>query len=139
VAEIRNTGLPVWLSLQLGRAEVARSEFLPQRITELDHRALDALLLNCLDPTELSGAVRLLSQITSIPVGVYPRLGRQAYGGWEVDPAVGPHEFAAWARSFFREGACIVGGCCGVTPEHIQAVTDAVRTTWTVDAPIAGP
>jgi S-methylmethionine-dependent homocysteine/selenocysteine methylase len=127
VAEIRDTGLPVWLSLQLGRAEVARNDSLPDRIAELDRRALDALLLNCLDPTELSGAIRLLSQITSIPLGVYPRLGRQGDGGWEFDPAVGPHEFAAWARASYREGASIVGGCCGVTPEHLRAISDQLQ------------
>jgi 5-methyltetrahydrofolate--homocysteine methyltransferase len=121
VAQLRDTGLPVWLSLQLGRAEIAGDESLPERIAELDRRAVDALLLNCLDPTELTGAVRLLSQLTSIPLGVYPRLGRQGDGGWQLDPAVGPHEFAVWARAAVREGACIVGGCCGVTPEHLSA------------------
>jgi 5-methyltetrahydrofolate--homocysteine methyltransferase len=121
VAQLRDTGLPVWLSLQLGRAAIAGDESLPERIAELDQRAVDALLLNCLDPTELTGAVRLLSQLTSIPLGVYPRLGRQGEGGWQLDPGVGPHEFAVWARAAFREGACIVGGCCGVTPEHLSA------------------
>jgi len=127
VAELRNTGLPVWLSLQLGRAEIAGNALLPDRIAELDRRALDALLLNCLDPTELAGAIRLLSQVTSIPLGVYPRLGRQGEGGWEFDPSIGPLEFATWARASRREGACIVGGCCGVTPEHLRATVDALH------------
>ena len=130
VAEIRDTGLPVWLSLQLGRAEIARSESLPEKLAELDRRALDALLLNCLEPTELSGAVRLLSQVTQIPVGVYPRLGRQGHGGWESEPAVGPHEFAAWARAAHNEGACIVGGCCGVTPEHLRAAATELHGSY---------
>jgi S-methylmethionine-dependent homocysteine/selenocysteine methylase len=127
VDELRNAGLPVWLSLQLGRAEIARSESLPDRIAELDRRALDALLLNCLDPTEIAGAVRLLSQITTIPLGVYPRLGRQGEGGWEFDLGVGPQEFAEWARAARREGASIVGGCCGVTAEHLRATVQQLH------------
>jgi S-methylmethionine-dependent homocysteine/selenocysteine methylase len=133
VAELRDTGLPVWLSLQLGRAEIAGNESLPDQIAELDRRALDALLLNCLDPTELTGAIRLLSQVTSIPLGVYPRLGRHADGGWELDPSVGPHEFARWARAAVREGACIVGGCCGVTPAHIGALAAELHGTSTFE------
>jgi S-methylmethionine-dependent homocysteine/selenocysteine methylase len=121
VGELRDIGLPVWLSLRIGRAEIAGNASLPEQIAALDRRALDALLLNCLDPTELSGAVRLLSEITEIPLGVYPRLGREGEGAWEPDPSIGPQEFAAWARSFQREGACIVGGCCGTTPEHLRA------------------
>lgn len=126
VADIRNTGLPVWLSLQLGREEIAASESLPASLAGLDARALDALLLNCLDPTELSGAVRLLSEMTDLPLGVYPRLGRAGAGVWEADLGTGPQEFATWARAFHREGACIVGGCCGVTPEHLGAAAEVL-------------
>jgi S-methylmethionine-dependent homocysteine/selenocysteine methylase len=127
VAEIRSTGLPVWLSLQLGRAEIAGNDTLPHRIAELDRRALDALLLNCVDPTELSGAVRLLSQLTDIPLGAYPRLGCRSEGGWEFDPSMGRLEFAAWAWAMRREGACILGGCCGVTPEHLRATVQKLH------------
>jgi S-methylmethionine-dependent homocysteine/selenocysteine methylase len=138
VAELRDTGLPVWLSMQVGRADVASNPELPERIAQLDTRALDALLLNCAHPTELSGAVRLLSQVTRIPLGVYPRLGRQGEGRWEFDPTVGPLEFAEWARAFRREGACILGGCCGVTPEHLSALADSLRRK-AADAPAVLP
>jgi S-methylmethionine-dependent homocysteine/selenocysteine methylase len=139
VADIRNTGMPVWLSLQLGRAEIAGNGSLPEHIARLDCRALDALLLNCLDPTELSGAIRLLAEITEIPLGVYPRLGRQGEGAWEFDPGTGPHEFAVWARSFQREGACVVGGCCGVTPAHLRAAVEAVSAPSSTDVPLLQP
>jgi len=139
VADIRNTGLPVWLSLQLGREEIAGDGSLPAQIAGLDARALDALLLNCLDPTDLSGAIRLLSEITEIPLGVYPRLGHQGAGVWESDPSTGPHEFAAWARSFKREGACIVGGCCGVTPEHLRAAAHALGAPAAAEVQLLRP
>lgn len=139
VADLRDTGLPVWLSLQLGREEIAGNGSLPALIAGLDARALDALLLNCLDPTELSGGIRLLSEITAIPLGVYPRLGRQGEGAWEFDPTTGPHEFATWARSFRREGACIIGGCCGVTPDHLRAAVQAVGASSSAEVQLLRP
>jgi 5-methyltetrahydrofolate--homocysteine methyltransferase len=139
VADIRDTGLPVWLSLQVGREHIASDEALPGLLASLDDRALDALLLNCLDPTELSGAIRLLSEISEIPLGVYPRIGRQGAAAWESDPGIGPHEFGDWARAFHREGACIFGGCCGVTPEHLGAAARALGAHAAEELPLLRP
>ena len=38
-----------------------------------------------------------------------------------------PEYHAEFARRFITAGANIVGGCCGTTPEHIQAIASAVR------------
>jgi homocysteine S-methyltransferase len=37
---------------------------------------------------------------------------------------LGPYEYLAWARQWLQEGAGIVGGCCGVGPEHIALIRD---------------
>ena len=38
---------------------------------------------------------------------------------------VGPEEFASWMGEIAREGAWVVGGCCGTTPEHIAKMAAA--------------
>ena len=38
-----------------------------------------------------------------------------------------PQEFAAMAQRWRRAGAHMVGGCCGVGPDHIRAVADAAN------------
>ena len=50
-----------------------------------------------------------------------------------IPPAydVTPAEMAAYAVRFVREGAQIVGGCCGTTPEHVAAIAHAVRAMKT--------
>jgi homocysteine S-methyltransferase len=40
----------------------------------------------------------------------------------------GPEYFHDYALSFWREGASLIGGCCGTTPEHIGVVARAVET-----------
>jgi homocysteine S-methyltransferase len=48
--------------------------------------------------------------------------------GWSFDDRVTPTDYAADAvRWRDIEGAQIVGGCCGTTPEHIAAVVEAMR------------
>jgi 5-methyltetrahydrofolate--homocysteine methyltransferase len=45
--------------------------------------------------------------------------------GVDVFPE-GPQEMAARVKAIIEAGASIVGGCCGTTPAHIQAIRNAV-------------
>jgi SAM-dependent methyltransferase len=62
-------------------------------------------------------------------LGVYPNRGRYLDPGWKFDERVGPEEYAQLALQWREEGAQIVGGCCGVTPEHISAVKKKLTGT----------
>ena len=37
------------------------------------------------------------------------------------------HEFVDFADKWFDIGASIVGGCCGIGPDHISALSDKVQ------------
>lgn len=37
-----------------------------------------------------------------------------------------PELMAVYAREVFRQGASLIGGCCGSSPEHIKAMADAL-------------
>ena len=82
--------------------------------------------LNCaLGARELRPYVEELSRIAGVPVSCHPNAGLpNAFGGYDQ----GPGEMAGVLREFAASGFLnIVGGCCGTTPAHIQAVADAVR------------
>lgn len=38
-----------------------------------------------------------------------------------------PKYFAYYAKRFLSLGVSIIGGCCGTTPEHIRAISEAVK------------
>ena len=38
-----------------------------------------------------------------------------------------PDYFGEYAISFWQEGANVIGGCCGTTPEHIAAMAEAMH------------
>ncbi len=46
-------------------------------------------------------------------------------GGRIMYPA-GPEYFGEYALSFWSAGTCMIGGCCGTTPEHIAAMSRAI-------------
>jgi release factor glutamine methyltransferase len=85
-----------------------------------------ALLINCLPPDHVPGVLPWLRDFTDLPLGVYPNLGYYTSNGWSFDRTVGAREYAELARQWRREGAAIVGGCCGVRPEQIEAARAAL-------------
>jgi 5-methyltetrahydrofolate--homocysteine methyltransferase len=65
-------------------------------------------------------------QATSLPVWIKPNAGvPQVLGDTVVYPA-DPETLAAHVADYARQGARIVGGCCGTTPEHIAAIARAL-------------
>ena len=70
-----------------------------------------------------------LRDFTDLPLGVYPNLGYLSAAGWRHEAGVGADEYAELALRWREEGAQIVGGCCGVGPEHIAAARAALADT----------
>jgi 5-methyltetrahydrofolate--homocysteine methyltransferase len=79
---------------------------------------------NCGDTPEtfIEIAARM-RQVTDAPLLFQPNAGlpTPTPGGEWVYP-VGPDLFAEIADCLFQAGVNIVGGCCGTTPQHIQAL-----------------
>ena len=38
-----------------------------------------------------------------------------------------PENYLAWARQWADLGAEIIGGCCGIAPEHIRALAQGFK------------
>jgi S-methylmethionine-dependent homocysteine/selenocysteine methylase len=129
-----------WLSFSLGeelregRAVLWSGESVSAAAEVAVALGVDAVLFNCATPEciaaglpELTGALARLGR--PLPVGAYanafpPRpaqyqanealLGRRE----DLTPAAYAEHVAAWVDA----GATIVGGCCGIHPEHIGAL-----------------
>ncbi len=81
--------------------------------------------LNCaLGAREMRPYVEDLSRVAPCFISCYPNAGLpNAFGEYDETP-----ETTAALIGEFVEGRLVnlVGGCCGTTPEHIQAIADAV-------------
>ncbi len=75
-------------------------------------------------PEGLAEAVRELASVSPFPVIFYPNVGLpDRMGGYSVTAA----DFAAAMKPLLAEGIVnIAGGCCGTTPEHIEALAREV-------------
>lgn len=131
VAALVATGVPVWLSFRRcpqGLCGVfgehwggPEGDAFGRAARRFEDLGAGALLVNCIPPDHVDGMVSYLRDFTDVPLGVYPNLGYYTSQGWQFDPGVGGDEYAAAALRWRAEGAQIIGGCCGVGPEHIAA------------------
>src|SRR5262249_42305635 len=86
------------------------------------------VLLNCATPEVLEQASPGFARLADrLPWGVYAHLGEpHDRDGWRLPDDHRPDAYAAWGAARRREGAAILGGCCGTTPEHIERLREAL-------------
>ena len=96
--------------------------------TSVSHAPLLSIGLNCaLGPKEMRPYIEELSRIAPLYVSCYPNAGLPeplSPTGFPETPETLAPQIQEWAQAGWLN---IVGGCCGTTPAHIQAIADAVR------------
>jgi len=92
----------------------------------INHIPLLSVGLNCaLGATEMRPYLQELSDIADCYISAYPNAGLPNEFG-EYDQ--GASEMQQYIKEFASSGFVnIVGGCCGTTPDHIQAMAEAVK------------
>jgi len=133
------TGLPLWLSFRRCRHGLCgiygqhwggpEGDAFGRAARRFEEMGVAALLINCIPPDHVEGMVSYLRDFTDLPLGVYPNLGYYSDRGWRFAPGVGGEEYAEMALRWREEGAQIIGGCCGVRPEHIAAAAQRLADT----------
>ncbi len=94
----------------------------------LEGLGVSALGVNCgFGPGEALPVVKELVKRSSIPVIAMPNAGLPRSNGGNAEYDLPANEFAEQMRELAKSGACILGGCCGTTPEYIEKTIDAVR------------
>lgn len=142
-AALAQTDKPIWLAFTLEDAvrDVPRlrsGESVADAAKLATELGVHALLFNCSAPEVMEEAVRVAAR-TSADLGVQIPLGAYANAFVEkkddsplvanasitpIRDELTPERYRDFARSWIAAGATIVGGCCGIGPAHIAALTD---------------
>ncbi len=99
-------------------------------LATLEALDVDLIGLNCsTGPEDMRDAIRFLGEFSSKPVHCIPNAGLPLQGpnGETIFPEQ-PEPLANVLGEFVdRYGISIVGGCCGTTPSHIEALAERVK------------
>jgi homocysteine S-methyltransferase len=147
VEAVSDFDVPIWVALScardrktgelsLGVEESSKQSQTFHAYHEPFHLALDKLVTQGgysgllvmhseIDVTE--PAIRSLCNQYKGPVGAYPNAGYWQRPEWIFVDQISPGDYAEKARTWVDEGAQIIGGCCGIGPEHIRALARQLR------------
>ncbi|MBQ3059404.1 MAG: homocysteine S-methyltransferase family protein [Desulfovibrio sp.] len=94
----------------------------------MQNLAVDVVGTNCsLGPDQMLPVVQELVSVCACPVMAEPNAGLPELHGSETIFPLGPEAFAQKTAAFIKHGAHLLGGCCGTTPAHLAALSQAVR------------
>ena len=97
-------------------------------LNALEPLNIDLIGLNCATgPAEMSEHLRVLAKNSTIGISVMPNAGLPQLGPNGATYPLGPEELAEYLENFVDSyGLTLVGGCCGTTPAHMEAVVKKI-------------
>ena len=124
------SGLPVWAGLAVRRDEnqemrsFARHKFIPFResVNVLSDLGLAAAGIMHTPSNLIEEGVGHVRNVFDGPLLAYPDSGYFTMPHWNFEDIIPPGELAEYAGRWVDKGVQILGGCCGLNPEHIAAI-----------------
>ena len=131
-------GKPVYVSWTLKEAPgtgLRSGETIAQAFNHLQALDVDGFLLNCTSPEAIEASITELKGLTDKPLGGYANRVKEVPIGWTLDNDIMNEQREDITKDYFVDlclryvarGATIVGGCCGIGPDDIAALTQALE------------
>jgi S-methylmethionine-dependent homocysteine/selenocysteine methylase len=129
------TGLPTWVGFSCRLGEDGEVRLLDGSLFSTRLRESLALLGD-LPPTgaavtvmhtltEATGAaLEIVRRSWSGPIGAYAHSGRWIDPNWQFEHLISPEDYLGVSRQWVEMGAQIIGGCCGIGPDHIRLLKE---------------
>ena len=132
--------LPIWLSISCAMNNEKRKlmhgyqesvtnskaqfyDYLENSLIKFSQIHKGPILVAHSDIKVTNDAVKILKRIHKGTVGAYPNNGYFQKPNWKLVDDISPSTYLEEAKLWVSNGAQIVGGCCGVGPEKIKAIS----------------
>ena len=126
------TGLPVWVGISAERRADGQMVGFGREDQLLDDvaRTLAAtrpavISIMHTSPNDTDEALDIVRRYWDGPLGAYPESGYFKMPDWTFVDIIAPDDLVAKSRDWRLKGVTILGGCCGLGPEHIAALARA--------------
>ena len=131
---VADCSLPVWCGLSVKRGEAdalvaihdARVPF-EDNVAQAAAQEFDVWGIMHTSADLIEEAMQTLRAADGRTLMAYPDSGYMEMPNWQFVDTITPERFAEFAEQWIGAGAQIVGGCCGLGPEHIAAISHLKR------------
>lgn len=129
LAAKENSSLPVFVTNAYGDGGKLMTGADPKAMVALlEGMGADAIGMNCsLGPKQMKDIVAEMAKYASVPLIVNPNAGLPSVVDGKSVFDVDADEFSDIMCEIVKSGACIVGGCCGTTPEYIRKTVEKTK------------
>jgi 5-methyltetrahydrofolate--homocysteine methyltransferase len=123
------SSLPVFVTMSFSTAENGGRTMMGNSAMDcaisLTKEGADVIGANCgsLDPKDLPLVISEFRKHSPLPIIAKPNAGKPILTNNTTSFDMPPNTFADCLAKCIHNGACIIGGCCGTTPDHIKALT----------------
>ncbi|MCL9774979.1 homocysteine S-methyltransferase family protein [Vibrio methylphosphonaticus] len=115
-------------------ATLRSGESLNEAIQSACSLGVDGVMFNCSVPEVMAQAIQQARAVIEqsgreVTIGVYAnnfmpiKTDHEANGTLQSMRALSPDDYLTYAKQWHQLGASIIGGCCGISPDHIRALT----------------
>ena len=105
-----------------------------QVVARLDEFSVDVIGVNCsTGPQPILDEIEIMAGLTKTRLSAMPNAGMPKLVDGRLIYLASPEYFAEYAKRFIQTGVSVIGGCCGTTPAHIQAIKAAVQALQPTD------
>lgn len=129
------SGLPIWAGFSARRGEKGgvlgfdpgKDIPLADIVSILDEWEVDAAGIMHTPSDLVSDALRILRTTFDGPLLAYPDSGYFKSPHWQFEDVIKPADLRRFAEGWVAEGVQVLGGCCGLSPDHIAALKPLKR------------
>lgn len=125
------TDLPIVVSFSYDRGTRTMMGAKPAEVVKT-YKTMGAAMVGANCGTTLENMATIIAEYAAaapdFPLWAKPNAGMPRLENGQTLYDVTPDEMAAFARKYRDLGARVVGGCCGSTPEHVQAMALALKS-----------
>ena len=68
--------------------------------------------------------IETIQNVWNGPLSAYPDSGFFKMPDWQFENILTPQELLDFSKEWYGMGTRILGGCCGLGPEHIEALSE---------------
>jgi 5-methyltetrahydrofolate--homocysteine methyltransferase len=124
------TDLPIVVSFSFDRGTRTMMGVKPSEVIK-KYKTKGALLVGANCGTTLENMEMIIKEYTATEIGyplwAKPNAGMPRLIGTQTTYDVSPERMAEFALKYIENGARVIGGCCGSTPDHVAAMVKAVK------------
>ncbi|MFC2946854.1 bifunctional homocysteine S-methyltransferase/methylenetetrahydrofolate reductase [Virgibacillus sediminis] len=123
------TDIPIIANVSMHEAGILQNGVpLADALKELEDLGANVVGINCrLGPFHMIESLKNVPLPKNAYLAAYPNASLPSYHEGKLVYENEPDYFRACAREFRDEGVRLLGGCCGTTPKHVEALAEGVR------------